>query len=50
MEETEESLPDRPEKKIYIPEKYVWKRSYTLVLLANCLYILFFYFLMTYFQ
>lgn len=31
-----------PEK----PEKYRWKKSYTLVLLANAAYILFFYFLM----
>lgn len=28
------------------PEKYIWKRSYTYVLLANAGYILLFYFIM----
>jgi len=28
------------------PEKYIWKKSYTIVLLANLLYILLFYFIM----
>lgn len=28
------------------PKKYVWKKSYTLVLLLNVLYIIGFYFLM----
>lgn len=27
-------------------EKYIWKKSYTIVLLANLLYILLFYFIM----
>lgn len=25
------------------PQKYIWKKEYTLVLLANVLYIVFFY-------
>lgn len=28
------------------PEKYIWKRIYTILLLANAVYILLFYFLM----
>lgn len=32
------------------PEKYQWKKSYTLVLVANAAYILLFYFLMLIFQ
>ncbi len=28
------------------PEKYHWKKSYTIVLIANALYILLFYFIM----
>lgn len=28
-------------------EKFVWKKSYTLVLVANIIYIIIFYFLMT---
>lgn len=28
------------------PKKYIWKRSYTYVLLANAGYILLFYFIM----
>lgn len=28
------------------PEKYIWKRSYTVVLVANALYVIFFYFIM----
>jgi len=50
MEEKEDNHPDKAQKKIYIPERYIWKRSYTLVLLANALYVIFFYFLMTYFR
>lgn len=37
-------------KKQYVPEKYIWKRSYTYVLVANALYIAFFYFLTTIFR
>ena len=37
-------------RKRYIPEKYIWKKSYTYVLVANAIYIIFFYFLMTIFQ
>jgi len=33
-----------------LPEKYHWKKSYTVVLIANAMYILFFYFLMSYFS
>ena len=33
-----------------LPEKYHWKKSYTVVLIANAAYILFFYFLMSYFS
>tara|TARA_R110000850_G_scaffold80862_1_gene173598 strand:+ start:150990 stop:151097 length:108 start_codon:yes stop_codon:yes gene_type:complete len=29
------------------PEKYIWKKEYTWVLLANAIYIVLFYFLMT---
>lgn len=32
------------------PEKYTWKKSYTLVLIANALYILLFYLIMTSFN
>lgn len=32
------------------PEKYHWKKSYTLVLVANALYILLFYLIMNYFS
>ena len=46
----EENPPARPSKKTFIPEKYIWKRSYTLVLVANALYIILFYFLMIIFQ
>lgn len=28
------------------PEKYIWKRSYTVVLVANLIYVLFFYLIM----
>ncbi len=28
------------------PEKYIWKKSYTLVLLVNIIYIILFYFIM----
>lgn len=28
------------------PEKYIWKKSYTLVLIANAIYIILFYFVM----
>lgn len=28
------------------PEKYIWKKSYTLVLIANAIYIILFYFIM----
>lgn len=31
------------------PEKYRWKRSYTFVLVANAVYVILFYFLMTLF-
>jgi len=31
------------------PEKYHWKKSYTLVLVANAIYILGFYLIMNYF-
>ncbi len=31
------------------PEKYHWKKSYTLVLVANAIYILAFYLIMNYF-
>lgn len=31
------------------PESYQWKKSYTLVLLANVLYIFIFYLIMNYF-
>lgn len=31
------------------PEKYYWKKSYTIVLVANALYIMAFYLIMTYF-
>lgn len=31
------------------PEKYTWKKSYTVVLVANAIYILLFYFIMNYF-
>jgi len=50
MESKEDQPPSKGQKKIFIPEKYVWKRSYTLVLIANALYILFFYLLMNIFQ
>lgn len=33
-----------------LPEKYHWKKSYTIVLLANAVYIFLFYLLMTYFS
>ena len=32
-----------------LPKKYHWKKSYTLVLLMNAIYMLFFYLLMTLF-
>jgi len=32
------------------PMKYVWKKSYTIVLLANAFYILLFYFIMKIFS
>lgn len=32
------------------PEKYIWKRSYTVVLVANVIYILGFYLLMQIFS
>lgn len=32
------------------PEKYLWKKSYTLVLVANAFYILLFYFIMKIFS
>lgn len=50
MEEKDENPPQEVTKRRYIPEKYIWKRSYTYVLLANALYIVFFYFLMIIFQ
>ncbi len=28
------------------PEKYIWKKSYTLVLIVNAIYIILFYFVM----
>lgn len=28
------------------PEKHIWKKSYTLVLIANAIYIILFYFVM----
>lgn len=28
------------------PEKYIWKKSYTLVLIINAIYIILFYFIM----
>ena len=31
------------------PEKYRWKKSYTFVLIANAVYVILFYFLMTLF-
>ena len=31
------------------PEKYHWKKSYTVVLVANAIYIMAFYLIMTYF-
>ncbi len=31
------------------PEKYQWKTSYTIVLVANAIYILLFYLIMNYF-
>jgi len=31
------------------PEKYHWKKSYTLVLIANAIYILAFYLIMNFF-
>ena len=34
------------QRQLVKPEKYVWKKSYSLVLLANAAYILLFYFLM----
>lgn len=50
MEPTEDQPPSKAAKKTFIPEKYVWKRSYTMVLIANAFYILFFYILMNIFQ
>ena len=50
MDPKEDQPPSKGSKRKYIPEKYVWKRSYTMVLLANALYILFFYLLMNIFQ
>ncbi len=44
--ENTSSQPTLPEK----PEKYRWKKSYTLVLIANTAYILLFYFLMNMFS
>ncbi|TVZ27764.1 hypothetical protein JM83_2826 [Gillisia sp. Hel_I_86] len=32
------------------PKKYIWKKSYTIVLLANLAYIILFYFLMNLFS
>ena len=48
--EEKENPPKKVSRKTFIPEKYVWKRSYTFVLLANALYIILFYFLMIIFQ
>ncbi len=31
-----------------LPEKYIWKKSYTIVLVANAVYIVLFYLLMIY--
>jgi len=28
------------------PEKYIWKKSYTIVLVCNAIYVVLFYFLM----
>ena len=36
------------DRQLIKPEKYVWKKSYSLVLLANATYILLFYFLMNF--
>lgn len=33
-----------------LPQKYHWKKSYTIVLLANAVYIILFYLLMTLFS
>lgn len=50
MDPKEDQPPSKSDKRKYIPEKYVWKRSYTMVLIANALYILFFYLLMNIFR
>lgn len=46
METKEDALSPSETNKEYIPEKYHWKKSYTLVLTANAVYIVLFYFLM----
>lgn len=46
MESSEENFPPSEASKEYVPEKYHWKKSYTLVLAANAAYIVLFYFLM----
>lgn len=49
MGPTQKKLPQDPEGLPPKPEKYIWKRSYTLVLIANVAYILLFYVLMNLF-
>ena len=49
MEPTQNISPQDPQDLPPKPEKYIWKRSYSLVLIANAAYILLFYVLMNLF-